>query len=142
MWQLFLWSGGRGWLGAVAVVMALSSVSCVPLTSCGRMRREEAEVTAKTGPLLRDGSSSDRTGRIDWGWGGVLIKTRLDGPGGGREGGHEIVPSEGKGHQSVSDSLEESRRRPLTSGISPPLTSHHDTPPPKTRGVAYVSPRV
>lgn len=59
--------GGRG---VVVVVMAMRSVSRVLLTSCGRMRQEEAEVTAKTGPLLRDGSSSDRTGRIGWGWGG------------------------------------------------------------------------
>lgn len=71
MWRLFLWTGGRGWLGAAVVVMALCSISRVLLTSCGRMRREEAEVTAKTGPLLRDGSSSDRTERFGWGWGGV-----------------------------------------------------------------------
>lgn len=62
----------------------------------------------------------------------MLIKTRLDGTGGKGRGesecqrGHKIVPSEGKGHQSVSDSLEESRRRPLVSGISPDVS---DIPP-------------
>lgn len=62
----------------------------------------------------------------------MLIKTRLDGTGGKGRGesecqrGQQIVPSERRGHQSVNDSSEESRRRPLTSGISPPLTSHLD----------------
>lgn len=51
------------------------------------------------------------------------------GEGGGSQSGHKIVPSEGKGHQSVGDSSEESRRRLLTSRISPPLTSNPPDPP-------------
>lgn len=58
---------GRGWLGAVVVVMALRSVS---RGAANKLREDETGVTAKTGPLLRNGSSSDRTGRMGWGWGG------------------------------------------------------------------------
>lgn len=139
---------GRGRLGAVVVVMALRSGSRVPLTSCGRMRRGRGGghcqdwTSAERWQLLRQ----DQEDRLGVGWGGVgwmLIKTRLDGPGGESEcqRGHKIVPSEGKGHQSVSDSSEEESRRS-------PLTFHHDVthhpqplPPPKTRGVAYVASR-